>query len=126
MLEEAGEVTKPLEFLKGKKVALFSGIAYPESFENTILDQGAEIIYKKRFLDHHRFTKNEIKSVYSEALHSKAEFIVTTEKDAVRLPEIDPKISLYYLRLEIDVISGEEDFNALAERICLKNSDPLP
>lgn len=124
-LEHEAEATKPLEFLKGKKIALFSGIAYPESFENTILDQGAEIIYKKRFLDHHRFTKNEIKSVYSGALHSEAEFMVTTEKDAVRLPEIDPKIPLYYLRLEIDIISGEADFNALAERICLTNSDLL-
>jgi len=119
-LQESMEVS--MEFLKDKKIAVFSGIAYPESFENTIIEQGAEIIYKKRFLDHHRFTKNELKNVYSKALNSGAEFLVTTEKDAVRLPNFEPKIPLYYMRLEIDIISGEDDFNALAERICLTNS----
>ena len=45
--------------------------------------------------------------------------IVTTEKDAVRLfLEIEPPVPVYYLRLEIDILSGEEDFEGAAERIC--------
>ena len=51
--------------------------------------------------------------------------ILTTEKDAVRLPKIFPKIPLYYLRLEIDLLSNEEDFNSLAERICLPKQEQL-
>ena len=116
---------KNLDFIKGKKVAIFSGIAYPESFEGTIKEQGADIIYTKRFLDHHRFSKGEIKTVFMESLASGAEMILTTEKDAVRLPKIFPKIPLYYLRLEIDLLSNEEDFNSLAERICLPKKEQL-
>ena len=116
---------KNLDFIKGKKVAIFSGIAYPESFEGTIKEQGADIIYTKRFLDHHRFSKGEIKTVFMEAFSSGAEMILTTEKDAVRLPKIFPKIPLYYLRLEIDLLSNEEDFNSLAERICLPKQEQL-
>ncbi len=116
---------KNLDFIKGKKVAIFSGIAYPESFEGTIKEQGADIIYTKRFLDHHRFSKGEIKTVFMESFASSAEMILTTEKDAVRLPKIFPKIPLYYLRLEIDLLSNEEDFNSLAERICLPKQEKL-
>ena len=116
---------KNLDFIKGKKVAIFSGIAYPESFEGTIKEQGADIIYTKRFLDHHRFSKGEIKTVFMESFASGAEMILTTEKDAVRLPKIFPKIPLYYLRLEIDLLSNEEDFNSLAERICLPKQEKL-
>ena len=116
---------KNLDFIKGKKVAIFSGIAYPESFEGTIKEQGADIIYTKRFLDHHRFSKGEIKTVFMEAFASGAEMILTTEKDAVRLPKIFPKIPLYYLRLEIDLLSNDEDFNSLAERICLPKQEQL-
>ena len=116
---------KNLDFIKGKKVAIFSGIAYPESFEGTIKEQGADIIYTKRFLDHHRFSKGEIKTVFMESFASSAEMILTTEKDAVRLPKIFPKIPLYYLRLEIDLLSNEEDFNSLAERICLPKQEQL-
>ena len=116
---------KNLDFIKGKKVAIFSGIAYPESFEGTIKEQNADIIYTKRFLDHHRFSKGEIKTVFMESFASGAEMILTTEKDAVRLPKIFPKIPLYYLRLEIDLLSNEEDFNSLAERICLPKQEQL-
>ena len=50
-----------------------------------------------------------------------AEAIVTTEKDAVRFPKIERRdIPLYFLRVEIELLSGEEDFNALISRICFK------
>ena len=125
LVDIKSEEEKNLDFIKEKKVAVFSGIAYPESFEGTIKEQGAEIIYTKRFLDHHRFRAGEIKTVFMEAFASGAEMILTTEKDAVRLPKIFPKIPLYYLRLEIDLLSNEEDFNSLAQRICLPQKDKL-
>ena len=114
-----GQGVQDLSYLKGLKVAVFSGIAYPESFEATIKELGGEITYNKRFLDHHRFSKAEIERVYDKAFHSGASILVTTEKDAVRLPTIRTKIPLYYLRLEINILSGEDDFKSLAERICL-------
>src|SRR6185436_2198130 len=48
---------KGLEFLKAKKVASFSGIAQPESFEQSLVKLGAELVYAKRYADHHRFTQ---------------------------------------------------------------------
>jgi len=45
--------------------------------------------------------------------------LVTTEKDAVRLPfERMTDLPLYYLRLEIDIISGVDDFEDAVSRIC--------
>ncbi|MGH7969340.1 MAG: tetraacyldisaccharide 4'-kinase, partial [Limisphaerales bacterium] len=49
-----------LDFLKGRKVASLSGIAQPESFEQSLVKIGAELVYSKRFADHHRFTQQEI------------------------------------------------------------------
>lgn len=109
----------PLSALSGARVAAFSGIASPESFENMLREFGAEIRYNKRFLDHHRFTRYEIKHLYKKAGEGELDMIVTTEKDAVRLFEdIKAPIPIYYLRLEIDILSGEEDFDAAAARIC--------
>jgi tetraacyldisaccharide 4'-kinase len=122
---ETGE-RLPLDTLKGAHVAAFSGIASPESFENMLRDFGAEIRYNQRFLDHHRFTRYEINHLYMKAGEAKLDMIVTTEKDAVRLFEdIKAPIPIYYLRLEIDILSGEEDFEAAATRICLpRNTQP--
>lgn len=114
-----GSDKKPLDTLKGAKIAAFSGIASPESFENMLRDFGAEIRYNRRFLDHHRFSRSEIEHVYEQAEAAEVEMIVTTEKDAVRLFEdIQPSIPVYFLRLEIDILSGEEDFEGAAARIC--------
>ncbi|MFT4901109.1 MAG: tetraacyldisaccharide 4'-kinase [Lentimonas sp.] len=109
----------PLSALKGARVAAFSGIASPESFEKMLRAYGAEIRYNQRFLDHHRFTRYEIRHLYQKAGEGGFDMIVTTEKDAVRLFEdIKAPIPIYYLRLEIDILSGEEDFDAAIGRIC--------
>jgi len=114
-----------LSILKGAKIASFSGIASPESFENMLRSFGAEIRYNRRFLDHHRFMRSEIRHIYNQASKAKLDMIVTTEKDAVRLfKDIQPEIPIYFLRLEIGIISGEEDFEAAIARICLPKNVP--
>ena len=112
---------KPLAFLKGRKVGAFCGIAAPESFEKFLRDLGADLRFSRRFLDHYRFGPEDIASVFQEGSERGVECIVTTEKDAVRLPEtmICP-ISLYHLRLEIDIIRGATDFDEAVERICFR------
>ena len=109
----------PLDALKDADIATFSGIASPESFENMLGEFGANVRYNQRFLDHHRFTRYEIKRLYRRAGEVDVDMIVTTEKDAVRLfLDIEPPAPVYYLRLEIDILSGGEDFEGAAERIC--------
>jgi tetraacyldisaccharide 4'-kinase len=118
---------EPLGCLKGRRVAAFSGIAVPESFEKFLKDFGADIVHARRFLDHHRFTRADIESVFAGALEQKADFVVTTEKDAVRIDETWPSpLPLYYLRLEIDILRGAADFNEAVERICFPGTAALP
>ena len=110
---------RPLEDLRGRRVAAFSGIAAPESFEKLLRELGAEICHNKRFLDHHRFTPEEMERFFTRAAGANAELIVTTEKDAVRLSaDLAPPAPLYYLRLEIEILSGDHDFDAAVSRIC--------
>ena len=45
--------------------------------------------------------------------------IVTTEKDAVRMPRLDRcDVPIYYLRIQIDILSGRESFDQCISRIC--------
>lgn len=113
-----------LSFLEGTKIAAFSGIATPETFEEFLRRYGAEIGYVERFIDHHRFSQEEIMHVFEEAQKAGAVCVVTTEKDAVRLdPDISWPLPLYYLRLEIDILQGAEDFEAAVSRICFPKEE---
>jgi tetraacyldisaccharide 4'-kinase len=114
---------QPLGWLDGKRVGAFSGIAVPESFEKFVRDLGGRIQFTRRFLDHYRFTSEDFVELFTEGIEQKVEFIVTTEKDAVRLPEGLPcAVAIYYLRLEIDIIRGAADFDEAVERICFHDS----
>ena len=113
----------PIAHLQGKHVGAFSGIATPESFEKFLKDFGAKLDYTRRFLDHYRFAYEDLVSIFSEAMEKRVDFIVTTEKDAVRLPEHLPcPVPLYYLRLEIDIIRGAADFDEAVSRICFPDA----
>lgn len=113
-----------IDDLQGKKVAAFSGIAVPESFERFLLNLGAELVEKEQFLDHHRFTQEELDLFFSRAQAAGAELIVTTEKDAVRLPStLKSPIPLYYLRLEIEILKGDHDFEKAISEICFPKNE---
>ena len=100
-------------------MAAISGIAVPESFENGLLGLGANVVYTKRYADHHRYSQQEIINMINRSLKRGARAILTTEKDAVRFPKIDRRdIPIYYLRVEIRIISGAKDFDDAVAKIC--------
>ncbi len=110
-----------LDFLKGRKVASLSGIAQPESFEQSLVKLGAELVYSKRFADHHRFTQQEVINVINRSKKRQAETIVTTQKDAVRFPKVDRRdLPIFFMRVEIKILSGANDFHDCVRRICFR------
>ncbi len=122
-----GEI-EPLSMLEGKFVAAISGIAVPQSFEEKLTDYGANVLFHRTFADHYNFTQKDIDKFMNRCMRRDADIIVTTEKDAVRFPrptELD--VPVYFLRIEVDILSGEDVWERLVERTCRqgKPADPL-
>ena len=109
-----------LETLKGMKVATICGIAVPESFENYIRQLGAQIVYKQRYVDHHRYRSAEIEDFCKKGVEAGAQMLLTTEKDAVRIPQVDTHGKVFmFLRVEIRIIRGQEYFDDCIKSICM-------
>ncbi|MDD5201050.1 MAG: tetraacyldisaccharide 4'-kinase [Terrimicrobiaceae bacterium] len=112
-----GEV-KPLEFLRGKVIGSLCGIAAPGSFEGALRDLGARIELSKIYTDHHRYSDNEVEAFIARCARRNIEAILTTEKDAVRIPRLlDPELPLYYLRVEIEILKGQESWQRLIAQL---------
>lgn len=108
-----------LEFARGKDVTVVSAIACPESFEAAIEGLGARIKNSIRFLDHHRFSPDEIERILSEASEDDVQCVLTTQKDAVRLPPLrNAPVPVFFLRVEIRITRGAVDFADCVSRIC--------
>ena len=105
------------------RIAELSSIADPDSFERALEEKGEHIVYTKRFADHHRFTQQEIIDAINGSIEAGAEALLTTEKDAVRFPRLERRdLPVLYMRVEIEMISGEEEFINWIERICFRST----
>ena len=71
--------------LRDRRVVAFAGIGRPEKFFGTLEDLGAEVIERHAFADHHRYSPGQLAGLLANAEDADAG-LVTTEKDAVRLP----------------------------------------
>ncbi|GMU03540.1 tetraacyldisaccharide 4'-kinase [Corallococcus caeni] len=89
--------------LEGKPVLALAGLARPGGFLKTVTTLGAEVRDAALFPDHHRFSADELRQVEARARQQGAR-IVTTEKDAVRLPA---GFEAWVVRLGVEVLEGE-------------------
>ena len=109
----------PLEWLKGKTLTTLSGIAVPQGFEDSLRKLGARVIWCERYADHHRYDSSEIIYALNKTSDLGADALITTEKDAVRFPRLEKTpVPCYYLRVDIEILKGAENFTAAVGRIC--------
>ena len=122
----SGEI-KSLEFLRDLEIGSICGIAIPESFENALNDLGAKVSVSKFYTDHHRYSVREIENFIRRCGRRGLTAIITTEKDAVRIPRIlDPEVPIYYLRVEIEILGGQETWVRFVERLTTKQEVMAP
>ncbi|MGW8322909.1 MAG: tetraacyldisaccharide 4'-kinase, partial [Thermodesulfobacteriota bacterium] len=95
--------------LHGNRVAGFAGIAFPSRFRQTLVDLGAEVVYFRPFPDHYPFSERDLRALAEESDRAAADWLVTTEKDWVRMDRCSFRPNhLAYLRIRM-VISPNED-----------------
>ena len=101
-----------LDLLQGKIVTSLCALAAPDSFEGLIKELGASVGLSFRFSDHYAYQKNDIDEVIRQSKDKGITIIVTTEKDAVRIPReaIASDVSVLALKIELTITGNEEEF----------------
>jgi tetraacyldisaccharide 4'-kinase len=70
----------------GSRVVAVAAIGRPQRFFTALREQGYDVLREVPFADHHWFTAGDLERIRATARESGADLVVTTEKDAVRLP----------------------------------------
>lgn len=81
---------------------LLSGIARPERFHSDVTPRVVHVAGTAAFGDHHAFTPQELAGVESRARQAGADAVVTTAKDAVRLPPGSLPLLVLRIAAEVD------------------------
>jgi tetraacyldisaccharide 4'-kinase len=102
--------------LRAVQVMAFAGIGRPEKFFSTLRTAGVQVAAMRPFADHHTFTATELANLRREAEAEQWQ-LVTTEKDAMRLPEPAADIVALPISLDpVDPVLVEQIRDAIARR----------
>jgi tetraacyldisaccharide 4'-kinase len=100
---------KPPEWLLGRKVFGLSALGNPLSFRKTVLSLGAQLLGHRMFRDHHHYSASDVAKVLKSAEKSGAEWIVTTEKDIIKLRNLDLPDNILIIEVTFFVEQGFYD-----------------
>ena len=110
----AGRQAADIEKLKNSRILLFSGIARPESFKQSVRQAGLSFTSHLKYPDHQHYSQAQLRQVAGKA--EECDCLLTTEKDAVKLPPgIDLGKPLFVLPVEIEFLDEgqKQRFNQL-------------
>jgi poly(A) polymerase len=105
-----------LNFLKGRDVCIFSGIASPDSFKATVEKLQCNIRLNFEFSDHYPYQKGDLDKIFSACNKNGIKILVTTEKDAVRIGFLGTGVvnnfKIFILLVQLNIIDSKEKFYA--------------
>ncbi|OXG08859.1 lipid-A-disaccharide kinase [Flavobacterium araucananum] len=92
--------------IKKESKLLLAGIAKPTPFFEYLKSENDECL---TFPDHHNFSDSDLETIQKKAQNKK---IITTEKDYVRLKDVEVLSQLYYLPIKSTFIKHQQNFDA--------------
>jgi tetraacyldisaccharide 4'-kinase len=105
--------------LKDKNVFVFSGIAQNNDFIKTVKSCMCNIKGSRLFSDHHIYSEQDLDGINFSAIENNAEFILTTQKDYVKIKWYDRwKRDIGIFDVDIAFTENKNDFiHTLEEKI---------
>lgn len=103
--------------------AAFCGLANPASFWTTLRTLGIAPVFTWTFGDHHRYRPTQLQRLAQQARRHGASVLLTTEKDAMNLPEratevlLEASVELYWLKIGIQVEREEKLIELIESKI---------
>ncbi len=108
----------PVPSSSGRRVVAVAGIARPERFFTALRLEGWDVVAKLTYRDHHWFDASDLDSIQRSAIEAKADLVMTTEKDAVRLmlqAGVKPKWA--YLPLHVTIEPADQLASWMRDRL---------
>jgi tetraacyldisaccharide 4'-kinase len=98
------------DILKENSVLALSAVGDHGGFMRTLNSAGLNIVEELVFKDHHDYTQGDVELTQKHLLKSGAEYVVTTEKDMVKLDQLDlSRIEIYSIGIEFKLSKKAEN-----------------
>ena len=112
-----------LSSIAGQSVFLMSGIGNPDAFAATCEQAGLQIAGTRWFADHHQYTDSDLQAIQVAARQSRADRIVTTLKDLVKLGPTHESILAIQIAPDFPIPTHFDTLRELLRSSVLRNSE---
>jgi tetraacyldisaccharide 4'-kinase len=109
----------PLADLAGLRAAAFCGIGNPDGFRRTLQSCGCHLLALNELPDHFSYDRAAVESLalWADSIEG-SEAVICTQKDLVKLQASTLGTRpLWALEIAIEILSGEDEFETLLERV---------
>lgn len=106
-----------LKDIKSSRVLAFSGIGNPDSFDNILEKEGISIIEHLKFPDHVNYNKRYIEKISRKIQELNPDYMITTEKDAVKLNDLEFRIPLLVLCVKMKIDNSDALWKLILKNI---------
>lgn len=112
LLNSSGQ-EEPLDQLRAKRVAAFCGIGNPAGFRHTLATCGCEVVAMREFADHHRYDRDDVRSLQAWADGLDTDAVLCTQKDLVKL-DLDRlgRQPLWAVAIGLEFLAGQTELES--------------
>jgi len=100
----------PINAVGEKRAVLFAGVGHPGAFVTTARRLGVEVVGTRWFPDHHRYSRADVAALVAGKSFPPHDLLLTTEKDAVKLTDLDDgaRATIGVVKIGIDFCDGDD------------------
>jgi len=111
--------------LKDVPIAIFCGIGNPKRFVNTVEELGGHIVATHFSRDHQTLGRKALKNFALLARSRGASFLVCTEKDKVKLSQIELPLPIMWVRTALEIKENQEAWAKVVQAVKVLVSQQL-
>ncbi|TKJ42500.1 tetraacyldisaccharide 4'-kinase [candidate division LCP-89 bacterium B3_LCP] len=94
------------EEISGSGMIGFCGIAKPQGFQSMLEGLGIDVLTIIHFSDHHNYKPSDVEKLATVLNRAQADYLVTTEKDAVKLGPLFQALPVLVIEIDIEWLEG--------------------
>jgi tetraacyldisaccharide 4'-kinase len=117
-------VPVPFTDFNAKRMLAFAGIADPDSFFAGLRARGLDLVDCLRFPDHVVYNRERFDEIADALRKSEADFLITTEKDGVKLKDLPQELATRTLLARLDLkIENPEILKGLLTKLVQRHEE---
>ncbi len=101
-----------------KNIVVFCAISKPESFFNTLKNEGFNILKIYKFLDHKKISFKDLEKIFKYANENNCD-VICTEKDFVKLDDVWKK-QCYFAKINVGVLQKDDFLKYIFSKMEMK------